>query len=43
MSRGGKNGGGFEDGGDDGALYDPVLRRALDHAPDSGAMPSTNR
>ncbi|WP_431110436.1 hypothetical protein [Variovorax paradoxus] len=37
MNTGGKNGGGL--GGDDGALHDPVLRRALDHAPDSGAMP----
>ncbi|WP_242630921.1 hypothetical protein [Variovorax paradoxus] len=39
MSSGGKNSSGFENGGDDGALHDPVLRRALDHAPDSGAMP----
>jgi len=27
------------DGGDDGTLRDPVLRRALDHAPDHDAMP----
>ncbi|MEJ1164282.1 hypothetical protein V9K97_11300 [Variovorax sp. CCNWLW186] len=39
MSSGGKNGSGFESGDNDGALHDPVLRRALDHAPDSGAMP----
>ena len=38
MSSGGKNGSDF-DGDGDRALHDPVLRRALDHAPDSGAMP----
>jgi hypothetical protein len=42
MSGGSKNSGEFggEFGGEgDGALHDPLLRRALDHAPDSGAMP----
>lgn len=39
MSSGGNNSSGFESGDNDGALHDPVLRRALDHAPDSGAMP----
>ena len=38
MNSGGKNGSDFESG-DDGALHDRVLRRALDHAPDSSAMP----
>jgi len=30
---------GFDDGGEDAALRDPALRRALDHAPDSDALP----
>jgi len=39
MSSGGNNkSSGFESG-DEGALQDPVLRRALEHAPDSSAMP----
>jgi hypothetical protein len=38
MNSGGKNGSDFESG-DEGALQDPVLRRALEHAPDSSAMP----
>ncbi|CAN7602814.1 hypothetical protein LJR161_004463 [Variovorax paradoxus] len=30
---------GFDDGGEDAALRDPALRRALDHAPDSDELP----
>ncbi|WP_244883823.1 hypothetical protein [Variovorax paradoxus] len=30
---------GFDDGAEDAALRDPALRRALDHAPDSDALP----
>jgi len=30
---------GFDDGGEDATLRDPALRRALDHAPDSDALP----
>lgn len=39
MSSGGNNSGEHVGGEGDGALHDPLLRRALDHAPDSGAMP----
>ncbi|BEP50870.1 MULTISPECIES: hypothetical protein [Variovorax] len=40
MNTGGGNGTpGFDDGGEDAALRDPALRRALDHAPDSDALP----